>query len=339
MIRADGPPLPLARQFESWWSQLLSTCPRARVLFRLHSGATAKRSSEIRWFCWFEIINQAYEYSGSVRHIIMHEEEFGQELRNKLRGLIADDVVADLRMELAIAKDVGAHLVKLCYFQEGDAPLLCATSYDHWESVKETLRRITQPNIPIAEKRELLPSVAANADALGIHPLQRDALVEQAAARMAPLYQKMVDDTGGRLEDTMRILRACRIFNFEFVARTPLEALREEIAHVSRIPYCYERLDALERELEVYSQRALAVPADPRPSLWEFWCAAALALPTWWDCAQEIALITPSSCTVERVFSMLTQRFGDQQERALEDYVLTSTMLRYNEIWHNHDVR
>ena len=174
--------------------------------------------------------------------------------------------------------------------------------------MKETLRRITQSNVLIGEKRALLPSVAVNADTLDINAPQRDALTHQSAARMIPVYQKMTDDSTGHLDDTMRVLRACSMFNYEFVARTPFEACHE-VANVSHIPYCYEHLDALERELELYSQRAQGVAADPRPSLWEFWCGAALALPTWWDCVQEVALITPSSCTVERAFSM--QRFND----------------------------
>ena len=188
--------------------------------------------------------------------------------------------------------------------------------------------------------RELLPSVAENADALGGAAATRDALVKEAALRLLPVYEKMDADSVGRLDDTMRVLRACRLFNYEFVARTPLVALRTEVPHVAHIPLCYARLRALEDELETYHHRALEhydVAADERVSLWDFWCAAALALPTWWECAQEVALITPSSCTVERVFSMLTNRMGDQQESALEDYVTASVMVRYNEVWRAND--
>jgi len=34
---------------------------------------------------------------------------------------------------------------------------------------------------------------------------------------------------------------------------------------------------------------------------------------------------------------MLTNMMGDQQERALEDYVAASVMLRYNDVWRAHD--
>ena len=76
---------------------------------------------------------------------------------------------------------------------------------------------------------------------------------------------------------------------------------------------------------------------DDRPNLWDFWKSAALELPKWWECAQEIALITPSSCTVERVFSLLTQGMDDNQRGALEDFMCASVLVRYNRIWTNHD--
>ena len=331
--------LPLARQFEAWWSNLVETCPRARALFRAHANAAVERSSQTRWFTWWEISNQAYEKSASVHHVIFHEDDFGDELRQKLRDLVTTRE-GDLRMEWALVRDVGAHLVKLCYKQEGDAPLLCATTYDHHESVRRKLQLITSEDTPVQELRELLPSVDQNADALGADGATRDVLVRSTAKRVSSVYAKMDGDSEGRLGDTLRVLRACRLFNYEFVARTPLAALTQEVTHVAHVPLCYARLHALEGELVAYRLHALArfAVVGERVSMWDFWCAAALTLPTWWECAQEVALIAPSSCTVERVFSMLTNVMGDQQERALEDYMAASVMVRYNDVWRGHDL-
>ena len=74
MLRQENCPLPLAKRFEEIWSQLLNTSPRARSLFQQHSHQTAKRSSDIRWFCWFEIIQQAYLHFDSVQHVIQHQD-------------------------------------------------------------------------------------------------------------------------------------------------------------------------------------------------------------------------------------------------------------------------
>ena len=159
---------------------------------------------------------------------------------------------------------------------------------------------------------------------------------------MLPVYQKMSNDSAddGRLANTMKIFRGCRFFNYEFVANNALSALVDEIAHISIIPLCYDNLLQLERTSKEYKKRAdqkYALPEEDRPSLWEFWTSSSIALPLWSKCADEIALITPSSCTVERVFSLLTQGFSDNQEGALEDYVFASVLVRYNQIWQNRD--
>jgi hypothetical protein len=86
--------------------------------------------------------------------------------------------------------------------------------------------------------------------------------------------------------------------------------------------------------MRMYKDRAFQMNAlEIKPDLWEFWCGESLTLPTWWLCAKEISLITPSSCTVERVFSMLTNGFDESQECALQDMVFTSIMIRFNNIW------
>ena len=43
-----------------------------------------------------------------------------------------------------------------------------------------------------------------------------------------------------------------------------------------------------------------------------------------------VALIQPSSGAVERVFSILTNTFGTQQDHSLQDYIEASLMLQYN---------
>jgi hypothetical protein len=46
---------------------------------------------------------------------------------------------------------------------------------------------------------------------------------------------------------------------------------------------------------------------------------------------KEIALITPSSATVERLFSIFNNVYKQQQANALEDLKYIGVMLRYNE--------
>ena len=43
-------------------------------------------------------------------------------------------------------------------------------------------------------------------------------------------------------------------------------------------------------------------------------------------------LIQPLSAAAERVFSLLNNMFNEQQLHALQDYVETAVMLRYNNV-------
>jgi len=69
---------------------------------------------------------------------------------------------------------------------------------------------------------------------------------------------------------------------------------------------------------------------DDRQNHWTFWLRHCLKLRTWYIFACECALITPSSATVERLFSLLTQGFGSDRESSLNDYAATSVAIRYN---------
>ena len=104
MIRKDNCPLPRVKRFESKWSQLMNCSPRARTLFQMYTGRSVCRSSEIRWFCWFEIIDQVFDNFNHVCEIINDPDDFATELRESLGELVAQGVVEDLRMEMAMAK-------------------------------------------------------------------------------------------------------------------------------------------------------------------------------------------------------------------------------------------
>ena len=62
----------------------------------------------------------------------------------------------------------------------------------------------------------------------------------------------------------------------------------------------------------------------------KYWKNSESTLPQWATSAKKILVVQPSSAAVERVFSMLTNAFKDQQHNSLQDYIEVSTMLRYN---------
>lgn len=77
---------------------------------------------------------------------------------------------------------------------------------------------------------------------------------------------------------------------------------------------------------------------DVKSMGWDFFLAQTIRLPTWALCARDVALLIPSSGTIERAFSLLTQGFDDQQNAALEDYKCTAVKLKYNSIWREKEV-
>lgn len=64
--------------------------------------------------------------------------------------------------------------------------------------------------------------------------------------------------------------------------------------------------------------------------LWAFWDDNKEKLPAWFNVAQDIALIQPSSAFIERVFSILRAALDDRQENSYSDRIGAAVLLKYN---------
>jgi hypothetical protein len=113
-----------------------------------------------------------------------------------------------------------------------------------------------------------------------------------------------------------------------------VDNLRDVFPLLAREP---ARVDALKRELPKYLSRAQYARFEPTLSAEErsaklaaWWAEEAKELPAWSSLAADVFLIVPSSCAVERVFSVLRDTFDKQQKSAKEDYLETSIMLQFN---------
>ena len=62
----------------------------------------------------------------------------------------------------------------------------------------------------------------------------------------------------------------------------------------------------------------------------EWWKFHAERLPYWSSAVKKVLLVQPSSAASERVFSLLSASFNDQQESALSGYLQVSVMLQNN---------
>jgi hypothetical protein len=337
--------LPLAKKFEEKWSSMITISHLARKSFSQHAGVSAVSTSETRWYSWYECVVQIYDKFQTVIHVLNDNGDFCASIREDLIAMTAPDTIDVLQMELALAKDVGDGLVKMCYEQEGDDDFLCTTTFDHWGRVQKQIADISSDDVPIATKRVLLPTVTAFATNLNHVPVQQNFQILAACAKINDVNQKFIFDATNEIRAgrTLRVLRACRLFGYQYIANQPLEALEDELAYLNSIVFCLNTIategNVYTAELAEYKAFAtLAHNAAEPMSVATFWNQHAIKLPHWYQASRDIALITPSSATSERVFSLLSQGFDSSQTRALQDYKSTAVMLRYNSIWEKKDV-
>ena len=133
-------------------------------------------------------------------------------------------------------------------------------------------------------------------------------LLELTAAKVGPIYEKIVSDTHNRIVDTIMLLRGCRLLNFSFVI--PMANLIFE----GRAFYVQGSRDGSFSLLKLIGVLGK-------------YC---LRLLVWYKVASEGALVVVTSATVEHFFSMLASQTHDGRSRALSDYQTAAVLLRYD---------
>lgn len=95
----------------------------------------------------------------------------------------------------------------------------------------------------------------------------------------------------------------------------------------------------LQNERDAYLERAKTVEIDHTENsedhtfttqVLKFFKENAADFPTWAAASKIVFAFTPNSAAAERVFSLLSNMFGDKQAHVLGDYLQASCMLRYN---------
>ena len=106
------------------------------------------------------------------------------------------------------------------------------------------------------------------------------------------------------------------------------------------IPALNEKVDDLLMQLPLFLSKIPEVPEIESASS-DFELAQSNAIQTWWknkriltywiDVVAVAVLLQPSSGSAERVFSMYSWMFDEEQDNALEDYKATALKMRFNE--------
>lgn len=175
---------------------------------------------------------------------------------------------------------------------------------------------------------------------------QHEVFVQSIDAYLMSARNKLRDDQDNRLNEVLCILRACRLFNYKVIAEHHVDTLAAEgtgeFRFLNKLPKFYstcekygedhyrEELQAYITHAKIAAERNIDKPAEEELDLWAFWRRHKLNMPKLYQLACDVALIVPSSSSVERLFSMLEQRYSSNQEQALQDLKATGTMLAYN---------
>jgi hypothetical protein len=83
------------------------------------TGIQAKHLSLTRWFAEFEVVNQISLHYGGVVQVVQAPGDWSKAHRVDMRKIL-QEFESQLKLELALVMDIGAHLVRLCYLSEGD---------------------------------------------------------------------------------------------------------------------------------------------------------------------------------------------------------------------------
>ena len=96
-------------------------------------------------------------------------------------------------------------------------------------------------------------------------------------------------------------------------------------------------LDDLKQQLPQYLAAAASACAmdkssvdDYSTAILDWWRTTGKQFPAWALAARIVFAISPNSASCERVFALLKRLFGDQQVRALADYLQSTLKLNYN---------
>lgn len=184
------------------------------------------------------------------------------------------------------------------------------------------------------------PSVYNYIQNLNLNQNEKLNLYLSTLQKVQASYDKLNSDMNDRISEAVLIFKACRLFNYRFIASNPPEAIHAELETLAIIPSLRNKIPELRIELDFYI--ALAVDelyatdevvtehSALCENLWRFWLKNNLTLPRWSSASNIIAIIMTSSGAVERSFSLYLALFGDGRESALQDIRELSTILRYN---------
>ena len=234
--------------------------------------------------------------------------------RSKLLQILCNNQeVIKVKVELAVVVDVGEHFVKSTYALEGDG-LLSLSCYEEIVKIRSAIHSAFYPNLQ-AVVRSLTQKVTLQSQ-----------LSTYGLNCVKPGIDYFNEHLGSDLKMPMKFFKAARFFSPLKI--NEIQPTATDLDCLDVFPCLTQSIDPLKHELPTYLAKAIDVSTESEIEIWKWWQIHSEELPNWSSAAHQVFLVQPSSSASERVFSILNNTFGNQQQNSLNDYVEASLMVQ-----------
>ena len=304
---------PEADNFLSVLISLHSLSTAARSLWRSTIGKSPRSVSSTRWWSRFEFAKDVLSVWGKMSEYValLSASGISPALTKRLvDGSRTTDQQNLILRQLELTSRFMEPFVQATYNLEGDS-FLPPFVFDELKRLSELCSDPVLKNDFTAEELAwVLPAL----------DYFSNRMTTDCASRVA-IYRLMRMFNAGRVIDinvTEADVRSlAKVFPWpEFRQLDTIEGLLSELVTYK----------ARARELE-FSSPSLCARAS---ELWMWWGRQKDTLPTWYACVKLIALLQPSSASVERVYSLVRYHFDDRQSATNMEYLEGSVMSMYN---------
>jgi hypothetical protein len=346
--------------------QATSKSPNARCRFREVTDFKCVRSGETRWNSSYDVDKESLypaHRSGKLVEWVEDLTKLGwcKKSMEKMGALLRDPRKSTLlEVELATLTVGCADIYKLTTMIQGDGLEYC-TSYEQMEKLRRTLKdpmsealeiELTRiagraPAIPLksptaSEKAASSSSPSSSSEPRAGHLNHLPTLKAYALRMIEPASVYLEEHLNGRDSAQMDRMRAASFFD-PLSTTPPSEAGVDELTSLFRFfqkhPNFKSLSPGMKKEISMYRTLKDAIPPlavrkDKNDKdtfdIVAWWVKASEKLPNMALALRGVATHSPNSAPPERVFSILSNSFGENQTTSLCDYVELSLMLQFN---------
>lgn len=298
-----------------------------------------KGKSMVRWFSMHEMCQRIIENWSNIPRFLNELKTHEKCVKTVEKAIVAlrQDTV-DIAVEFAAGHDVGAVLVKYCYFLEGEYTL-CHRVYRVMQDLKEDFCSLIDGS-SFHQLRAISSQYAAHVTENRTQIQLFEEGKTKALAKPRQMFERLFFCCADAFADILPADQCTfehdllLFFSLQFIdprfardAKYENDSIKKSLKYVTWLS-TGER-SQLEDELEHWratARRVVGLPELPQPAiandaldLPSFWQSYRDQLPNWYKLAMQSFLVLPSSAPVERLFSVLDRLFHDNQNRTLED--------------------